>query len=151
MPIAYIYDGRVYIHDVIFNKGDKKVTQPIVKGKIEHYKPHAGRFEANNGGDAYAEDISQSINVRVNITWKKAPTTQNKVSRIIQWAPDIKNFYFLDKAHRSPEYQKFFDEFVSFVQTGKNLHDDAPDSLAQLAAFIFETISTKVTFISRPF
>lgn len=151
MPIAYIYDGRVYIHDVVFNKGDKKVTQPIVKGKIEHHKPHAGRFEANNGGDAYAEDISQSINVRVNITWKKAPTTQNKVSRIIQWAPDIKNFYFLDKAHRSPEYQKFFDEFVSFVQTGKNLHDDAPDSLAQLASFIFETISTKVTFISRPF
>lgn len=151
MPIAYIYDNAVYIHDVVFNKGDKKATQPIVAGRIEQHKPHAGRFEANNGGDAYAADISKLIHVDVNITWKKASTTQSKVSRIIQHAPDIKQFYFLDKAHRSAEYQKFFDEFVSFLQTGKSPHDDAPDSLAQLAAFISESYACKVTYIKRPF
>lgn len=151
MPMAYIYDGKVYIHDVVFNRGDKKTTQPIVTGRIEHHKPHAGRFEANNGGDAYAMDISNKINTQVNITWKKAPTTQSKISRIIQYAPNIKEFYFLDKQHRSPEYQKFFDEFVSFVQTGKNLHDDAADSLAQLAAFISDTLQTKVCYFERPF
>ena len=151
MPIAYIYEGAVYIHDVVFNKGDKAITQPVVVGKINLHKPHTGRFEANNGGDAYAEDISSKIAVQTNITWKKAPTTQNKVSRIIQWSPDIKRFYFLDKAHRSAEYQKFFDEFVSFVQTGKNLHDDAADSLAQLASFISDSLGTKTSYIQRPF
>jgi predicted phage terminase large subunit-like protein len=151
MPIAYIFDGNVYIHDVVFNRGDKSETEPIVIGKIEQHKPHAGRFEANNGGDAYAMDVSDKLSVKTNITWKKAPTTKSKVSRIIQYAPDIKKFFFLDKAHRSPEYQKFFDEFVSFVQTGKSLHDDAPDSLAQLAAFISDTYSTKIVYFERPF
>lgn len=151
MPIAYIYDGAVYIHDAVFNRGDKTVTQPIVVGKINQHRPHSGRFEANNGGDAYAEDISEKISAKVNITWKKAPTTQTKISRIIQWAPDIKRFYFLDAAHRSPEYQKFFDEFTSFLQTGKNIHDDAADSLAQLAEFISDTYSCKVNYFPRPF
>lgn len=150
MPIAYIYDGTVYIHDVVFNRGDKKVTQPIVCGRIEQHKPHTGRFEANNGGDAYAADISKALKTKVNITWKKAPTTQSKVSRIIQFAPDIRNFYFLDKAHRNDEYQKFFDEFVSFLQTGKSLHDDAPDSLAQLADFISDSNLTKSRIVRRP-
>lgn len=150
MPIAYVYDNMVYIVDVVFNKGDKKVTQPIVAGRINHHMPHSGRFEANNGGDAYAANISDMIEVPVNITWKKAPTTQSKVSRIIQYAPDIKNFYFLDKAHRSEEYQRFFDEFVSFVQTGNNVHDDAADSLAQLAAFLQESYAIKTKVIKRP-
>lgn len=151
MPIAYIYDGAVYIPDVVFDRGDKMQTQPIVVGRINQHRPHSGRFEANNGGDAYATDISDKIAVKVNITWKKAPTTQSKVSRIIQWAPDIKRFYFLDRAHRSAEYQKWFDEFTSFVQTGKNLHDDAADSLAQLAEFIADSNLTKVTIFERPF
>lgn len=151
MPIAYLFDGNVYIHDVVFNKGDKAVTEPIVIGRIEHHKPHAGRFEANNGGDAYASEVSGKLTVKVNITWKKASTAQAKLSKIIQWAPDIKNFYFLDRSHRSEEYQRFFDEFVSFVQTGKNPHDDAADSLAQLAAFINESIGTKIRVFERPF
>ena len=151
MPIAYVYDGIAYIHDVVFNNGDKKQTEPIVIGRVNQHKPHAGRFEANNGGDAYAMDISNGISVKVNITWKKAPTTQSKVSRIIQYSPDIKNFYFLEKGKRSAEYQKFFNEFISFVQTGKNLHDDAADSLAQLAAFLEDTNLTKSKVIKRPF
>lgn len=41
--------------------------------------------------------------VKGNMSHKKAPTNQSKLSRIIQYAPDIKKFYFVDAKHRSVE------------------------------------------------
>lgn len=81
---------------------------------------------------------------------KKAPTTQSKLSRIIQFAPDIKKFFFIDDAHCSKEYRAFMQEVTLFVQTGKNKHDDACDSLAMLVEFL-DTRGRVVTVMKRPF
>ena len=153
MPIAYIYGDDVYIHDVVFNNGDKEVTRPAVVAKLKQHHPHMARFEANNGGDAYCERVDEELrkeNVRVNMSTKRAPTTQSKLSRIIQYAPDIKRFYFVDEAHRSKEYRAFMNEVTLFVQTGKNKHDDACDSLAMLVEFL-DTRGKTVTVMKRPF
>ena len=139
MPIAYVYDNGIYIHDWVFNNGDKTVTRPAVVGRLKQHLPHRGRFEANNGGDEYADAVDKELRedgVRINITSKKAPTTQSKLARIIQHAPDIKEFYFRNEKCQSAEYRKAMNELTLFVQTGKNLHDDAPDSLAMLSDFI---------------
>lgn len=72
------------------------------------------------------------------------------MSRIIQYAPDIKRFYFIDEAHRSKEYRAFMQEVTLFVQTGNNKHDDAPDSLAMLVEFL-DTRGRVVTVVRRPF
>jgi predicted phage terminase large subunit-like protein len=153
-PIAYEYeDGSVYIPDVVFNKGDKTITRPIVVGKLMQHLPHLSRFEANNGGDEYADAVDEdlkALGIRLNISHRKAPSTQSKLSRIVRAAPDIKKFYFLDKKHRSKEYAAFMKELTSFTQTGKNKHDDAPDSLAMLADLIYHSIG-KAEVIKRPF
>lgn len=47
------------------------------------------------------DEALRNDGVRINMSYKKAPTTQSKLSRIIQFAPDIKNFYFLDGRNRS--------------------------------------------------
>lgn len=135
MPICYIYGEDAYVVDVVFNNGDKEVTRPIVVGKLKQHLPHQNRFEANNGGDEYADKVDEMLReegIKLNITHRKAPSTASKLSRIIQAAPDIKKLYFLDKKHRSKEYSKFMKELTSFMQTGKNKHDDAADSLAML-------------------
>jgi len=154
MPIAYEYeDGSVYIVDVVFNKGDKTSTRPIVVGKLKRHLPHRVQFEANNGGDEYCAAVDAELrkaNIRLHLTHKKAPSTSSKLSRIIQASPDIKKFIFLDKKHRSKEYAAFMKELTSFIQTGKNKHDDAPDSLAMLATMIGRRYG-KVTAIKRPF
>ncbi len=154
MPIAYEYeDGSVYIVDVVFNKGDKTSTRPIVVGKLKRHLPHRVQFEANNGGDEYCDAVDAELrkaNIRLHLTHKKAPSTSSKLSRIIQASPDIKKFIFLDKKHRSKEYAAFMKELTSFIQTGKNKHDDAPDSLAMLATMIGRRYG-KVTAIKRPF
>ena len=154
MPFAYEYeDGSIFIPDVVFNKGDKTITRPIVVGKLMYHLPHETEFEANNGGDEYCDAVDEELkkqNVRLNLSHRKAPSNQSKLSRIIQAAPDIKKFYFLDKRHRNKEYAAFMKELTSFVQTGKNKNDDAPDSLAILSRKIGSK-SGKVEVFKRPF
>lgn len=152
MPIGYIFGDDCYIHDVVFNKGDKKVTRPLVVGKIKRHLPHQVQVEANNGGSEYCEDIDEMLladNIHINMSFRKAPNTISKLARIIQVAPDIKRLYFLDNKHRDTEYKAFMKELNSFVMTGKNKHDDAPDSLAMLVNLIFNSFG-EVKIFKRP-
>lgn len=154
MPFAYIYGEDVYIPDLIFNRGDKEVTRPIVEGKMEYHRPHQTRFEANNGGDEYADTVDKELrdrNVHLNIYSQKAPTTQAKLSRIIQYAPDIKRFHFLEESKQSVEYRKFMLEVTTISAVGKNAHDDAPDSLAMLADLLTTAIYAEVKPMKRPY
>ena len=140
MPIAYIYGGDVYIHDWVFDKGDKSVTKPRVIGKILQHKIRMGQTEANNGGEEYSDDVhrilKEEYGYSINMTHKKAPTTMAKLTRIEQHAPTIRNFYFRSPNCRDDDYRRAMNEVTAFSFTTKNLHDDAPDSLAMLVEFI---------------
>ncbi len=152
MVFAYVYGNDVYIHDVIFNRGDKTVTQPLIIGRVKQLMPNKIRFEANNGGGEYADAINEKLRsdgVHINIIARKAPNNQSKMGRIIQFAPDIKKFYFRDAKNRSQEYQAFMDELTTFSQAGKNAHDDAPDSLAMLADELYHG-PARVEVATRP-
>ena len=153
MPIVYQYGSDFYVHSVVFNSGDKTVTRPIVIGKLKAHHPHMVRWESNNGGDEYGGIVDESLRkdgVKMNMSYKKAPTNQSKLSRIIQFAPDIKKLYFLDEKNRDSEYEKFMRELTMFTVSGKNLHDDAPDSLAMLVDFLSSGVKV-VTVMKRPF
>ena len=152
-PFAYQYGDTIYITDWIFDKGDKTVTRPRVIGKMAHHKPHLSKFEANNGGHEYSDKVDEElrkVGVHLNITSEISPSNKSKLSRIIRWAPDIKKFVFLDKQHRSKEYDKAMQELTTFLQTGKSPHDDSPDSLAMLAELIYEG-GTSYEISERPF
>lgn len=148
-------DGSIYIPDWIFNKGDKYTTKPIVLAKTLQNKPNMVRFEANNGGDEYAEDIDRQLKeqgFKTNVTWMKASNQIGKLAKIIQYAPDIKRrFYFLKPELRSEEYQAAMDELSMFVQIGNNEHDDAPDGLVQLLQLISGEMYAKCEAMERPF
>ena len=153
MPIVYMFGTDVYIHDVVFNRGDKKVTRPVVVGKLKQHLPHKVRFEADNGGHEYADKVDEELRkdgIHINVFSRKAPNKQSKLARIIQFAPDIKRFYFLADRYRSKEYREFMKQVTTFVQTGKNPHDDAPDSLAMVADEIYHGTGS-VEIFRRPF
>lgn len=140
MPIGYVYGDTCYIHDVVFNAANKEITRPVVVGKLKMHMPHMTRGEANNGGDEYCDKVDEMLKsdgIRINISHRKAPSTQSKLARIIQVAPEIKKFVYRDYKNSDGEYRKFMDELTTFVVTGKNPHDDAPDSLAMLANLIY--------------
>lgn len=152
-PIAYVYGDAVFIPDLVFNNGDKTVTRPEVVGKIIQHKINVVRGEANNGGDEYCDVVDSQLRQQgyhCSVRSQRAPSGQSKLSRIIQYAPDIKRFYFLDEKHQSKEYKAFMEQVTMFTQLGKVPHDDAPDSLAQLADELYNGIS-KIEPIKRPF
>ena len=153
-PVAYIYGEDVYVHDWVFDRRDKSVTKPRVIAKILQHKVKMGQTEANNGGEEYSDDVyrilRQDYGYSINMTHKKAPTNMAKLTRIEQHAPTIRNFYFRDSGCRDDDYRKAMNELTGFSFTTKNLHDDAADSMAMLAAFAFGGIKY-VTVARRPF
>lgn len=152
-PIAYVYGDAVFIPDLVFNNGDKTVTRPEVVGKIIQHKINVVRGEANNGGDEYCDVVDSQLRQQgyhCSVRSQRAPSGQSKLSRIIQYAPDIKRLYFLDEKHQSKEYKAFMEQVTMFTQLGKVPHDDAPDSLAQLADELYNGIS-KIEPVKRPF
>ena len=154
MPIAYVYGADVYIHDWVFDKRDKSFTKPRVVAKILQHKIKMGRTEANNGGDEYSDDVyrilRQEHGYSINMSHKRAPTNMAKLTRIEQHAPTIRNFYFRDMNCRDEDYRKAMNEVTGFSFTSKNLHDDAPDSLAMLVDYLSGGIKS-VSVAKRPF
>lgn len=163
LPIGLEYEnGDVYVVDWVFNKGTKDITIPIVAGKIMGNKIQQINFEANNGGEMYSKYMSDYLkeqNYKCSITYTKAPNTMSKLAKIIQYSDDIKRrFIFLSpkcdenaKYKRSQEYDKAMDELCTFVQIGKNEHDDAADSLSQLERFMEGATVAKVEAVKNPF
>lgn len=156
MPFGAAFDGNdgpVYISEWIFNKGDKYITKPLVVAKILQQQPHMARFEANNGGDEYAEDIDKLLReqgFKTNISWAKASNQIGKMAKIIQYAPDIKRrFQFLREDLRSQEYQDAMDELMMITQVGENKHEDSADGLVQLLQLIDGGYGAKVEIMSR--
>ena len=156
MPIGREYEnGDVYIYDWVFNKGKKEETLPIVCGKIMGNEIHQINFEANNGGDMYCMYITEMLEkqkYKCSCTSTKAPGRMEKMAKIIAASGDIiRRFVFLDKQHRSEEYQAAMDELEIIVQIGINEHDDSADSLSQLVRFIDAPAPKPTEIINSPY
>ena len=134
-PVCYQFGEDIYIPDVVYDNRDKKFTQPhIVDTAIKH-NVAAIRVEATKMTAEYADGIDEYLRDkghRLNIEkTTKHYTGKGKEQRIFDKAPNIReNMIFLAEGHRSKEYEMFMQNVYSFSITGKNKHDDAPDSLA---------------------
>lgn len=151
MPIVEEYeDGDCNLVDWYFiNKADKTVTKPEIIRKIEYWGISRVCFEANNGGDEYADDIKRELKekrIECYVESKKAPTTMSKTDRILNHQAEIRGsraskYRLVIPERESIKGNKMFNEALNQVfkfnqSTSKNVrkrqHDDAPDSLAGL-------------------
>ena len=134
-PLGYVYGKNVYIIDVVFTRDPIEITQPLVAGFIDKYRPNKGKFESNNGGKGYAMKVKELIDSNTTIKWD--PTTSNKHTRILMKSGYIKeNFYFREDIEPGSEYDKYLIELVTYNRVGKVKHDDAPDGTTMLAEML---------------
>ena len=142
-PIVYQYDNDMYIVDVVFNKGDKRETQPEIVEKAIKWGVQAIYVEGTRVTVDYGhglDELFQKKGYRVNLqTSSKHFTGGGKFERICDKAPDIKEFMlFLESGCRDKEYQRFMENVFSFkFSKSSKQHDDAPDSLAMAISFAF--------------
>ena len=152
MPIVDEYDNGdcKLIAWYFINKADKETTIPQVVQSIINYGVSRVCFEANNGGDMYADEVKRKLDIAgyrdIYVFSKKSPTNKTKTDRIlgvqdcisgkegaryrlvIPIRESIKNDRMMNNA---------LNQVFKFNQSdSKNIrrkqHDDAPDSLALL-------------------
>ena len=153
MPIVDEYkNGDCHLVAWYFiNKADKSITKPEVIKYIKRYGVSRICFEANNGGDEYADDIKKQLKeegINCFVESKKAPTTKSKTDRILNYQAEIRGskaskYRLVIPIRESIKQDKMFNEALNQVfkfnqSSAKNIrkkqHDDAPDSLSTLFA-----------------
>ena len=150
MPIGSEHkNGDVYIIDTVCSQAGKEETIPMVVNAIIKNKVTDCFFEANNGGDMYAEEVQRELdkkNYKCHIHWAKAPTTKSKRDRILACDGEIKGspmakYRLKFKTRRSivgnDMYNKFLDLLTHYNQSdnmiGKKQNpDDVPDVCSSL-------------------
>ncbi len=147
MPVVYYYedeeDGLVgYVEDVVFDNSEKHITEPQVIAMVKKHIIKHLHFEANQGGEGYADDIRKALaedkeyKEVCNISSDWALTTKRKQQRIFDNAESIRKLYFKDPQHRSIQYQRFMNNLFRFsTNMRKRENDDAPDALSGLVDF----------------
>lgn len=133
-PVLYQYGNDLYLHDVVYDERDKKITIPLLVQCAARNKTNAMEIEANKTLESYVDEVDTALRaagLQVNLTSKPAPTTTGKRERIFDKAPDIREHVIIRKSGtRTTAYERFVQNLFSFKMLGKNQNDDAPDSLA---------------------
>jgi predicted phage terminase large subunit-like protein len=129
-------DGKnVYITNVVFTQAPVEITEGIVAQLLLEVWCNDCTMESNNGGKGFAQNVEKLLRTtisRCSVSW--VLNTQNKETRIIMKAGQIKKyFFFRDDYEPGSDYDVFMRQLTSYVVMGKNKHDDAPDVLTGLA------------------
>lgn len=171
MPIG-IHDKTeniIYIVDWYFNSSGVLVTVPGVVDMIIKHGIKSIDFEANAGGDLYASKIQEELSTRNYLCACNSVRASNKSSKedkILSCEGTVrKRFRFLSRItpnpeevdedtiiyKRTPQYDRALNELSSYSTRGKNNHDDAVDSISQIAERVFDTMQRKTVIMDCPF
>lgn len=153
-PIIFQYDDKLFVHDVVYDNGDKKVTQPLIVHAAKKYGVQAISIEATKMTKGYADGIDEELKAQgyhLNVMTSTSHFTGNgKEQRIFDKAPDIReHMVFLESGNRSKAYELFMQNVFSFSINGKNKNDDAPDSLAMAVNMAFFSLTNTATIAKR--
>lgn len=171
MPIGLhdLTDDLIYVIDWFFNSSGVSVTVPGVCDMIIKHGIKNVTFEANAGGQLYASKVQEELkrrNYLCSCDSVRAPNNLSKADKIKACEGTIRQkFRFLDSTkhnmdefdeetqvyERSPEYERALDELGTYVTIGKNSHDDACDSIAQIAERVFDTLQRRTVILDCPF
>ena len=162
-------DDIIYIIDWYFNSSGVVVTVPGVVDMIIKHEIKNVTFEANAGGQLYASKVNEELKKRgylCSCDSVRAPNNASKEDKIKACEGVIRQkFRFLDGTkhkpeeitddipvyERSPEYERALNEMSTYVTIGKNLHDDAIDSISQIAESVYDTMQRRTVILDSPF
>lgn len=154
LPIAYVYGQDYYIADCLCDNGlpdtvDARMVEILLKWRVG-----MARFESNNAGGRTAQKVQEGVKARGGNTHITTRFTRaNKETRIIvssSWVKEHCIFRDASTYKRNSDYGRFMDMLCNYTMSGKNKHDDVPDSMAMLSEFAQSMGATKVEVFQRP-
>lgn len=134
VPIAGVYQGELYMLDVLYTKEGMETTEPQTANILVRNGVTVAKFESNNGGRSFARNVERLIwerhNTRkVKVEWMHQ--SKNKQARILSNSVFVMDHIYFPTNWKAkwPEYYKAMTEYQ---KEGKNKHDDAPDATTGL-------------------
>ena len=155
--------GKRKVIDWVHKKGTQSVTVPKIVDKIAKHYVTELHIEFNSGGKLLADSIKAEMKNRNIYFCRIVPyyasvkmSKEDKIKGYSDWVKENLEFLpsnqYLDadcEYRRSEEYQTAMDEVHMYTSEGKNLHDDAPDIITQVA--VIETKKRKQAVIMEGF
>lgn len=166
MPICADFGGKQrYIIDWVYKKGTQAVTVPLIVAAIKKHYITELHIEQNAGGKLMTDSIKTEMK-KQNVYFCRiipyyANTKLPKEEKIKGYSDRVKEtFIFLMSRQylavddrptyiRTQMYQDAMDEFTMYTSEGKNPHDDASDSITQLA-MVIDKKATQTVIMSSP-
>lgn len=166
MPVCADFGGKQkYIIDWVYKKGTQAVTVPLVVAAIKKHYITKLHIEQNAGGKLITDSIKAEMK-KQNVYFCRiipyyANTKLPKEEKIEGYSDRVKEtFIFLMSRQylaiddrptyiRTQMYQDAMDEFTMYTSEGKNPHDDASDSITQLA-IVIDKKATQTVIMSSP-
>lgn len=132
------YEGDFYCIDAMCNNSaDYEFQYESAANLIVSNEMNDCEFESNQGGDRVAMEVSKRVEEKgwvCNISDRATET--NKEARIFQCSNWIlKHIIFKDRSLYSPkdEYGEMMSWLLKYSVSGKNPHDDVPDTFSNFA------------------
>jgi hypothetical protein len=166
MPVCADFGGKQkYIIDWVYKKGTQAVTVPLVVAAVKKHYITELHIEQNAGGKLMTDSIKTEMK-KQNVYFCRiipyyANTKLPKEEKIKGYSDRVKEtFIFLMSRQylaiddrptyiRTQMYQDAMDEFTMYTSEGKNPHDDASDSITQLA-IVIDKKATQTVIMSSP-
>ena len=149
--IGVKYGQKVYLEDVIYDNGSPYVLDELNADCIVRNNTQMCQFESNKEGSRTGNEVQKLVDQKGGrCTITKKYTTQNKETKIMvnsDWVK--KHVVFKDKSEWNKMYKAFMENVFSYVQLGKNKHDDGVDALAMLALFVQSFEYSQIEIMSR--
>lgn len=127
-------DKMAYILDVIYTKESMETTELKVAKQFTEYGVSIAHIESNNGGRGFSRSVEriarQELGNRVTV-FKPYTQTMNKQSRILSNATAVELNVRFPKDWKQL-YPEFYKSVTEYQREGKNLHDDAEDTLTAI-------------------
>ena len=137
-PIGYVIGDKVYIPDVVYNNhgtdiNEQRCVDTIVRHRINHTT-----IEGNSAWILFGKAVRKQVQDKLpDCEIRIIKNTQNKQTRILAESSTIKmHFVFRSDYENLPDYAKFMKCLTRYLRVGKNKHDDAPDSLAEMSSYL---------------
>jgi len=161
MPIIWC-GKKKYVIDWVYDKSTKGVTIPRIIQKIIFHKVGELYYERNGIGRAFEDPIKEGLKKNsyygCRVKHFDAPEKMDKETKILNYSDSIKSeLWFIDEMcvnttyKRSLEYGQALWDLCTYTTQGKNLTDDAADSLAQTMRVFEKNSNGVVDVILNPF
>lgn len=127
------WNGLKYVIDVLYTQKPNEYTEIALAKQLLRNKVNYSKIESNNGGRAFARNVERITrelgNKITSIGWFHQ--SQNKEVRIKTNSSTVNNVVVMPDNWQT-RWPEFYNDVTNYMASGKNKHDDAPDTLTQM-------------------